>query len=63
VTPVSLTLDAETRVCSADDWHANIGWVERIIPLIGALGFRTILHIGDFGIWSDIRGHKFLAAI
>ena len=63
MTAFDLTFGGETSVCVAGDWHTNANWAERAIPLIGRAGIRTILHVGDFGIWSDARGRKFLTAI
>lgn len=57
-----LTLPGEIKVVVAGDWHANPNWVGRAIPEIAqdSRDIRTILHLGDFGIWSGIRGRKFL---
>ena len=55
----------ETRVVIAGDWHGNIAWVGKAIPSIArnSSGVRTILHVGDFGIWPSAGGRKFLDAV
>ena len=56
---------SETRVVVAGDWHANIDWVGQAIPSIAreAEEVRTILHTGDFGVWADTHGRKYLDAV
>jgi hypothetical protein len=60
-----LTLPGETHVAVAGDWHGNIGWCQRALPFLArvAPGTRTILHLGDFGIWPERSGKGFLAAV
>ncbi|WP_167550836.1 metallophosphoesterase family protein [Cryobacterium arcticum] len=60
-----LVPEAETHVVVAGDWHGNIDWVGRAIPSIArdTIGVRTILHLGDFGIWAGVRGRKYLDAV
>ena len=55
----------ETALIVAGDWHANIRYVSKAIPAIAreTTGVKTILHVGDFGIWRDPRGRKFLDAV
>ena len=59
------TPSEETHVVVAGDWHANIDWVGKAIPSIArdAPGVRTILHVGDFGIWAGVGGRKYLDAL
>ena len=54
----------ETHVVIAG-WHGNFDWVGKAIPSIArdTSGVRTILHVGDFGIWADVRGRKYLDAV
>ena len=49
----------------AGDWHANIMWVQTIIPRIARMApdVQTILHLGDFAVWPERRGKGFLAAV
>ena len=55
----------ETHVVIAGDWHGNVNWVGKVIPSIArrSAGVRTILHVGDFGIWPGADGRKFLDAV
>lgn len=50
-----LTPCPETRVAIAGDWHSNFRWVDTILPALRewAPEVRTVLHLGDFGIWDD----------
>ena len=59
------SLAKETRVAVAVDWHGSALWLQTIIPAIhhSAPDIRTILHVGDFGIYPDRRGKGFLNAI
>lgn len=64
--PLTLTASSsESHVVLAGDWHGNVDWIGRAIPAIvrDAPGVRTILHAGDFGIWDDVRGRKYLDAV
>jgi hypothetical protein len=56
--------EAETHLVVAGDWHGNVDWVGKAIPSIdsGTQEVKTILHVGDFGIWTGVRGRKFLGA-
>jgi Calcineurin-like phosphoesterase len=60
-----LTLEDETRVAVAGDWHANVGWAQRVIPRIARLApdVRTVLHVGDFAVWPERQGKGFMAAV
>jgi hypothetical protein len=59
------SLPGETRVAIAGDWHGNSFWVQRAIPFLAreAPGVRTILHVGDFGVWPEIPGKGFLSTV
>ena len=59
------TLAGETRVAIAGDWHGSALWLQSVIPAIirSAPDVRTILHVGDFGIYPDRRGKGFLNAV
>lgn len=58
-------LTSETHVVVAGDWHANVDWVGKAIAAIPRenLDVKTILHVGDFGLWSGVRGRKYLDAV
>ncbi|WP_166790654.1 MULTISPECIES: metallophosphoesterase [unclassified Cryobacterium] len=55
----------ETQVIVAGDWHGNSSWAGKAIPSIARNSpeVRTILHVGDFGIWPGASGRKFLDAV
>jgi len=55
----------ESEVVVAGDWHGNVDWIGKAIPSIAreTSGVRTILHVGDFGIWAGVRGRKYLDAV
>ena len=57
-----LTLQGETRVALAGDWHGDTSWVSKAIPYFARSmpGVRTVLHAGDFGYW---RGSGFLKTV
>jgi hypothetical protein len=59
-----LTLPGETKVAVAADFHGNIGWCQLALPFLArvAPGTRTILHLGDLGIWPE-GGKGFLATV
>lgn len=51
----------------AGDWHGNEDWALNVISRVpGALageGRRLILQLGDFGVWPDRAGQRYLARI
>lgn len=64
--PLALAASSsESYVALAGDWHGNVDWIGRAIPAIAreAPGVRTILHAGDFGIWADVSGRKYIDAV
>ncbi|MDN5856267.1 MAG: metallophosphoesterase [Actinomycetia bacterium] len=44
----------------AGDWHGNYAWAAARVMSMGERGVRTVLHVGDFGIWPGRFGKKFL---
>lgn len=42
----------DDRVVVAGDWHGNIGWIRAAMPTIGGAA-RTVIHVGDFGLFND----------
>ncbi|SOD75075.1 calcineurin-like phosphoesterase family protein [Jatrophihabitans sp. GAS493] len=40
-------------VAMAGDWHGNLGWVLRMIPIVFDAGVKVIVQLGDFGYWRD----------
>jgi hypothetical protein len=55
------------RVLVAGDWHGNRYWalnvIQRVPQLLADQQRRLILHLGDFGIWPDDEGRRYLAAV
>ena len=66
VTPES-SADAPRRILVAGDWHGNEDWALSVIRRVpGALageGRRLILQLGDFGVWPDRAGQRYLTRI
>lgn len=60
-----LSIAGELQVAVAGDWHGNLFWVQRAIPLLARQvpGVRTILHVGDFGLWRERPGKGMLATV
>lgn len=58
---------APSRVLVAGDWHGNRYWalhvVQRVPQLLAREHRRLILHLGDFGIWPDDDGQRYLNAV
>ncbi|MGY4856858.1 metallophosphoesterase [Cryobacterium sp. AP23] len=56
-----LTLPGESSVVIAGDWHGSITWAQQVFPFLRRTvpGVRTVLHLGDFGYWSEREGHGF----
>jgi len=54
-----------SRVAFAGDWHGNVGWVQRSIPLLHrfAPDVTQILHAGDFGYGPGREQRGFLAGV
>ncbi|WP_161580468.1 metallophosphoesterase family protein [Subtercola vilae] len=58
------TAGGEAKVLIAGDWHGSRDWLRSVF--LSAIendttGIRTILHLGDFGIWGE-RDRGFLEA-
>jgi Icc-related predicted phosphoesterase len=51
------------RVVFAGDWHGNLLWATSRIQSIGSSGVKTILHVGDFGIWPGASGKRYLQGV
>jgi hypothetical protein len=52
------------RVLVCGDWHASLRWgigvVEQLPALLPDEAAPIIVHTGDFGVWRDQRGTRFL---
>lgn len=55
--------ETETAVAVAGDWHGNTRWAVSVIEELGRVGVRTILHLGDFGVWPGQSGEEYLGAL
>ena len=55
------------RIIVAGDWHGNRHWavnvIRRIPQLLSGEQRRIILHLGDFGIWPDADGRRYLGTV
>lgn len=55
------------RILVAGDWHGNQAWavnvIKRVPELLPGERTRLVLHLGDFGIWPDRDGQRYLAAV
>jgi hypothetical protein len=55
------------RILVAGDWHGNTRWAQHVIREAGTLLTgeqpKTILHLGDFGIWPGLDGAAYLNAV
>lgn len=62
---MDIAFNNETRVAVAGDWHANVNWVQKVIPRLTRQypDVCTILHVGDFGFWPGRQGRSFLGAV
>ncbi len=51
----------------AGDWHGNTRWARDVIQQAGSLlaaeTGRTILHLGDFGVWPSGSGNAYLFGV
>jgi hypothetical protein len=58
---------APSRVLVAGDWHGNRYWalnvIHRLPQLLAGEQRRLIVHLGDFGIWPDDEGRRYLIAV
>jgi hypothetical protein len=58
---------APARIVVAGDWHGNRHWAVKVIrrlpQLLPGEQRRVILQLGDFGIWPDAGGKRYLSAV
>lgn len=59
-----ISLTCPDRILVAGDWHGSTGWamgVARMLPdLLPAESPRIVVQVGDFGIWRDTAGQRYL---
>lgn len=53
----------ESHVGVAGDWHGDTRWAMRMLHLFSRNRIRTILHVGDFGLWPGESGAKYLRKV
>src|SRR5260370_37832392 len=55
------------RLVVAGDWDGNQAWavnvIRRVPQLLAGQHVRLILQLGDFGIWPDTAGKRYLASL
>lgn len=49
-----------SNVGIAGDWHSNTLGATTAIEKFAAAGIKTVLHLGDFGVWGGPAGDKYL---
>lgn len=49
-----------TLVGFAGDWHGNLPWANRALSFFAREGVTRIYHVGDFGLWPDRAGKRYL---
>ncbi len=58
---------APRRLLVAGDWHGNQYWavsvIRRVPQLLSGEQPPLILHLGDFGIWPDAAGQRYLSTV
>lgn len=59
-TPDSPMLNPGPQVALAGDWHGDAYWGQKMLDVCAADGIRTVLHLGDFGLWPGYQGTGYL---
>lgn len=52
-----------SQVGLAGDWHGNTRWALAKLRQFRDNGIRTVLHLGDFGLWPSSSGAAYLRAV
>lgn len=52
-----------TRVGIAGDWHGDATSAIAMLKILHGLGIETVYHVGDFGVYGDRDGEKYLRAV
>lgn len=55
--------DSSPILAVAGDWHGCIEGVQAKLQLLAELGVTRLLHVGDFAIWPDRSGRRFLERV
>lgn len=53
----------ESHVGAAGDWHGDTRWALHSLKVFSQHRIRTILHVGDFGLWPGESGASFLRKV
>lgn len=53
-------MNIENVVGIAGDWHSDLQWALSAVQTFHDAGVKDILHLGDFGIFSDPEGEAYL---
>lgn len=56
-------MNIENVVGIAGDWHADLPWALSAVQTFHAAGVKDILHLGDFGVFSDPEGEEYLGSV
>lgn len=56
-------MDIENVVGIAGDWHGDLPWALSAVRTFCDAGVKDILHLGDFGIFSDPEGEEYLDSV
>jgi hypothetical protein len=55
--------ESEMLIGVAGDWHGNTNWAVSALDLFARFNIRTILQLGDFGVWPGEGGARYLGAL
>ena len=55
--------DGSTTIAFAGDWHGQTSGLWQSLKRLSEAGVTRVYHVGDFAIWPDKNGTKFLNAI
>jgi hypothetical protein len=56
-------MNIENVVGIAGDWHGDLPWALDSVRKLSEAGVKDILHLGDFGIFSDPEGEVYLDTV
>ena len=55
--------DDEQHLAFVGDWHGNTRWAVYCIELLGLRGIKSVMSMGDFGIWHGAAGAEYLGKV
>lgn len=50
----------DEKIAFAGDWHGNSLWANTVVRYAASQGITLIVQAGDFGIWSNNNGKRYL---